>query len=83
MVHRTHSVDMGDRKSRNARVFRVGAIDHVTMLTSDIEYAAGQEALLQALIAQRAALGQIEDAMRIPIFAPALPANQDRDRSEP
>lgn len=72
-----------DRKSRNARIFRTGAIDHVALLTGDIEYATGQEALLQALIAQRTALGQIEDAIRIPIFAPALPAAQDRDRSEP
>lgn len=80
---KTLAAQQADRKSRNARIFRVGAIDHVALLTADIEYAAGQEALLQALIAQRAALGQIEDAMRIPIFAPALPANQDRDRSEP
>ena len=72
-----------DRKVRNARVFRAGAIDHVTLLTGDIEYAAGQDARLQALVTQRSALGQLEDALRIPIFAPALPAAIVRDRTAP
>ena len=73
----------GDRKARNARIFRAGAIDHVTLLTGDIEYAAGQDARLQALVVQRSALGQLEDALRIPIFAPALPATSVRDRIAP
>lgn len=72
-----------DRKARNARVFKAGAIDHVALLTGELEYAAGQDALLQALVAQRTALGQIEDALHIPIFTQALPAAQTRDRTAP
>lgn len=75
------AAQQADRKARNARVFRAGAIDHVTLLVGDIEYAAGQDALLQALVAQRTALGQLEDALRIPIFTPALPAAPVHDRS--
>lgn len=62
-----------DRKARDARVFRAGAIDRVTLLTGEIEYAAGEDARLQALTAQRTALGQLEDALRVPIFSVALP----------
>lgn len=72
-----------DRKARNAHVFRAGAIDHVTLLTGEIEYAAGQDAQLQALTAQRAALGQLEDALRIPIFTAALPPAAASNRTAP
>lgn len=67
------ATQQADRKARNARVFRAGAIDRVTLLTGEIEYAAGQDARLQAFAAQRAALGQLEDALRVPIFTAALP----------
>lgn len=67
------AAQQADRKVRNARVFRAGAIDRVTLLTGEIEYAAGQDARLQAFAAQRAALGQLEDALRVPIFTAALP----------
>ena len=77
------ATQQADRKTRNARVFRAGAIDHVTLLVGDIEYAAGQDARLQALVAQRTALGQLEDALRIPIFTPALPTALVHDRPAP
>lgn len=67
------AAQQADRKARNVRVFRAGAIDRVTLLTGEIEYAAGQDARLQAFAAQRAALGQLEDALRVPIFTAALP----------
>lgn len=92
-AYRTASASLGaanalaagqaDRKARNARVFRAGAIDHVGLLTGDLEYAAGQDALLQARVAQRFALGQLEDALHVPIFTQALPAAQTRDRTAP
>lgn len=72
-----------DRKARNARVFRAGAIDHVMLLTGEIEYAAGQDARLQAMTAQRAALGQLEDALRVAIFAAALPPATTSTRTTP
>ncbi|GGA58890.1 hypothetical protein GCM10011395_31460 [Sphingomonas psychrolutea] len=82
-AYRTASASLGaanalaaqqaDRKALNARVFRAGAIDHVTLLMGEIEYAAGEDARLQALTAQRTALGQLEDALRVPIFTAALP----------
>lgn len=77
------AAQQADRKVRNARVFQAGAIDHVTLLVGEIEYAAGQEARLQALVAQRTALGQLEDALRISIFTPALPAAPVYNRSAP
>lgn len=72
-----------DRKARNARVFRAGAIDRVTLLTGEIDYATGQDALLQALTTQRAALGQLEDALRVPIFTPALSPATASNRTAP
>ncbi|CAN5281841.1 hypothetical protein BH10PSE14_BH10PSE14_20240 [soil metagenome] len=69
------AAQQADRKARNDRVFRAGAIDHVTLLTGEIEYAAGQDARLQALTEQRTALGQLEDALHVPIFTPALPTS--------
>lgn len=93
VAYRTASASLGaasalaaqqaDRKARNARVFRAGAIDHVGLLTGEIEYAAGQDALLQALVMQRSALGQLEDALHVSIFTQALPAAQTRDRTAP
>lgn len=77
------AAQQADRKVRNARVFQAGAIDHVTLLVGEIEYAAGRDAQLQALVAQRTALGQLEDALRIPIFTPALSAAPVHDRSAP
>lgn len=92
-AYRTASASLGaasalaagqaDRKARNARVFRSGAIDHVGLLTGEIEYAAGQDALLQGLVAQRITLGQLEDALHVPIFTQALSAAQTRDRTAP
>lgn len=82
-VAQTLATRQADRKARNAMVFRAGAIDHVTLLTGDLESAAGQDALLQALVAQRIALGQLEDALHVPIFTQALPAAQTRDRTAP
>lgn len=79
----TLATRQADRKARNARVFRAGAIDHVALLTGEIEYAAGQDAMFQAQSAQRSALGQLEDALHIPIFASALPAAHIRDRTAP
>lgn len=79
----TLATRQADRKARNARVFRAGAIDQVALLTGEIEYAAGQDVLLQAQSAQRSALGQLEDALHIPIFASALPAAHTRDRTAP
>lgn len=77
------AAQQADRNARNTRVFRAGAIDHVTLLTGEIEYAAGQDALLQALVAQRIALGQLEDALHVPIFTQALSPAQTRDRTAP
>ena len=71
-----------ERKARNASLFRAGAIDHVALLTSEIEFAAGQDARLQALAAQRTSLGQLEDALRVPVFTPALPTNAPSPRPE-
>ncbi len=70
----TLAAQQADRARRNMRVFNAGAIDRVTLLTGEIDYAAGQESRLQALIAERTALGQLEDALRVPIFTKALPA---------
>jgi cobalt-zinc-cadmium efflux system outer membrane protein len=69
------AAQQAELKARNARVFRAGAIDHVTLLTSEIEYAAGQDARLQALTALLTAIGQLEDALHVPIFTPALPTS--------
>lgn len=77
------AAQQADRKARALRVFRAGAIDHPTLLIGEIEYASGQDARLQALVAQRTALGQLEDALRVPIFAPALPVTPARDRIVP
>ena len=77
------AAQQADRKARNARVFRAGAIDHVTLLTGEIEYAAGQDARLQALTVQRTALGQLEDALRVPIFTVALPPATTSNRTAP
>ena len=92
-AYRTASASLGaanalaaqqaDRKARNARVFRAGAIDHVTLLTGEIEYAAGEDARLQALTVQRIALGQLEDALRVPIFTAALPPTATSSRTAP
>ena len=72
-----------DRQARNARVFRAGAIDHVSLLIGEIEYAAGEDARLQALTAQRTALGQLEDALRVAIFTAALPPATSNSRTAP
>jgi len=72
-----------DRQARDARVFRAGAIDRVALLTGEIDYAAGQEARLQAFAAQRAALGRLEDALRVPIFTATLPAAAPSNRTTP
>ncbi|WP_189676691.1 TolC family protein [Sphingomonas glacialis] len=68
------AAQQAERKERNARVFRAGALDRVTLLTGEIEFTGGRASQLQALVAQRSALGQLEDALHVPIFTPALPA---------
>ncbi len=60
------------RQARTADLFRAGQIDHVTLLAGDLEVAATQLGRLQALVSQRQALGQIEDALQQPVFVPAL-----------
>ena len=60
------------RQARTADLFRAGQIDHVTLLAGDLELAATELGRLQALISQRQALGQIEDALQQPVFAPAV-----------
>lgn len=77
------SAQQADRRARDRRVFRAGALDHVTLLTGEIEYLQGRDARLGALVAQRKALGQLEDALRVPIFTPALPAPPVHDRTVP
>lgn len=77
------ATQQADRRARDGRVFRAGALDHVTLLTGEIEYLQGRDASLAALVAQRKALGQLEDALRVPIFTPALPAAPVHDRTVP
>lgn len=71
------------RRARDRRVFRAGALDHVTLLTGEIEYLQGRDARLGALVGQRRALGQLEDALHVPIFTPALAAASTSDRTVP
>lgn len=73
------ATQQAERKARNARVFRAGALDRVALLTGEIEFTGGSASQLQALVAQRLALGQLEDALHVPIFAPALPAAPSHD----
>ncbi len=61
------------RQERTSDLFRAGQIDHVTLLAGDLEVATTKLSRLQALVSQRRALGQIEDALQQPIFAPATP----------
>lgn len=61
------------RQERTRDLFRAGQIDHVTLLAGDLEVATTRISRLQALVAQRRALGQIEDALQQPIFVPATP----------
>lgn len=67
---------LAEQESRQARtrdLFRAGQIDHVALLAGDLEVANTRLGRLQALVSQRRALGQIEDALQQPIFAPATP----------
>ena len=73
------AAQQAERKARNARVFRAGALDRVALLTGEIEFAGGSASQLQALVAQRLALGQLEDALHVPIFSPSLPAAPSHD----
>lgn len=77
------AAQQADRRARDRRVFRAGALDHATLLTGEIEYLQGRDARLGALVMQRKALGQLEDALRIPIFTPAIPAASPFDRTVP
>lgn len=61
------------RQARTRNLFRAGQIDHITLLSGDIEVATTQLDRLQSLADQRRALGQIEDALQLPLFAPATP----------
>ena len=61
------------RQERTSDLFRAGQIDHVTLLAGELEVAATRLSRLQTVVSQRRALGQIEDALQQPIFAPATP----------
>ncbi len=73
------AAQQAERRARNARVFRAGALDRVALLTGEIEFAGGSASQLQALVAQRLALGQLEDALHVPIFSPSLPGAPSQD----
>lgn len=73
---RTADALLAEQESRQARtrdLFHAGQIDHVALLAGDLEVANTRLSRLQALASQRRALGQIEDALQQPIFAPAIP----------
>ena len=72
----------GGRQGRTRDLFRAGQIDHVTLLAGDLEVATTKISRLQALVSQRRALGQIEDALQQPIFVPVTPIPPPGVRSD-
>ncbi len=72
-----------DAEGRLRRVetsFRAGALDRPTLVTAEIEAAAATRALLDARLAERRAVGALEDALQQPFFDPgAWPTVSDRN----
>jgi cobalt-zinc-cadmium efflux system outer membrane protein len=62
------------RQARSSSLFRVGQIDRPTLVAGEIEVLAVEGARLDAMMVQRQARGQLEDALQQPLFgsAPAL-----------
>lgn len=58
------------RQARTAKLFAAGQIDRPTLLTGSLEVGAIQLSTIDAAIAQRQALGAIEDALQQPLFDP-------------
>lgn len=58
------------RQARTAALFRAGQIDRPTLLTGALEVGAIQLSNVDAAVAQRQALGQLEDALRQPLLDP-------------
>ncbi|MDF0491391.1 TolC family protein [Sphingomonas sp. H39-1-10] len=61
------------RQARTIRLFQAGQIDRPTLLAGDLEVAAAELSRLDAAVAQRQALGQIEDAVQQPLFGTGAP----------
>ena len=58
------------RQARTAKLFAAGEIDRPTLLTGSLEVGAIQLSTIDSAIAQRQALGAIEDALQQPLFDP-------------
>ncbi|QUD90988.1 TolC family protein [Phenylobacterium montanum] len=73
-----------DRQARTEALFRAGQVDRPTLLAGALEVSAAEIARLDAVMAQRQALGQLEDALQHPLFGsgavlPVLPASPRLD----
>ena len=62
----------GERREREvSRSFAAGEIDRVALVTAEVERAVIQAARFDIVVAQRQALGAVEDALQQPIFGAA------------
>lgn len=64
--------DAARRQRQLTESFRAGAVDRPTLVTADIERATAESSRFDALLAQRQAIGALEDAVQQPFFAPKL-----------
>ena len=77
-------VDQQRRQARTTRLFQAGEIDRPTWLAGDLELRAAEASRLDAELARRQALGQLEDALQTPLFgsSASLSVPQTRPREE-
>ena len=65
--------DARRREEQVRRSFSAGQIDRPTLVIAELEQNAALTSRIDAVIAQRKTLGQVEDALHVPLFEPAEP----------
>lgn len=63
-----------EREGRIGRLYRAGEIDHPTLLATQLERMAADQAEFDAAVVQRQALAALEDALQLALLGPPLPA---------
>ncbi len=66
-----------DRAHRMQQSFAAGQVDRAALLTARIERITAEQSRFETLVAQRQALGAVEDALQHPFFGPALSAGPE------
>ena len=63
--------DADRRAGRVRESFRAGAVDRPTLVTAELERAVAAASRVDAQVAERQAIGTLEDALQQPLFGPA------------